>query len=215
MLPEEIITPQALSELPPSENQNQEFDAYAKAKAVALRNKGYKYKEIATHLGVNINSVKSHIHRLQNDSPRCIQCKKILPPSTTKKRKFCSNECRTKWWNVHRDLHKKTITKICLFCGNEFNSYEPSRKYCSAECYNLSRMKEPSSAVKAHTEMKLESSSEMKYRIGELLFYLYAEQGMITATEYETLRNWLLDTYKPVIGELERNMSWEIRKSLK
>ena len=76
-------------------------------------------------------------------------------------------------------------------------------------------MKVPSSAVKAHTEMKLESSSEMKYRIGELLFYLYAEQGMITATEYEALRNWLLDTYKPVIGELERNMSWEIRKSLK
>ena len=69
--------------------------------------------------------------------------------------------------------------------------------------------------MKAHTEMKLESSSEMKYRIGELLFYLYAEQGMITATEYEALRNWLLDTYKPVIGELERNMSWEIRKSLK
>ena len=69
--------------------------------------------------------------------------------------------------------------------------------------------------MKAHTEMKMESSSEMKYRIGELLFYLYAEQGMITATEYETLRNWLLDTYKPVIGELERNMSWEIRKSLK
>ena len=51
MLPEEIITPpHALPELPPSENQNQAFDAYAKAKAVALRNKGYKYKEIATHL---------------------------------------------------------------------------------------------------------------------------------------------------------------------
>ena len=57
--------------------------------------------------------------------------------------------------------------------------------------------------------------AEMKYRIGELIFYLYAEKGIITPPEYEELRNKLIDTYRPVVGELERNMSWEIRKSLK
>lgn len=58
-------------------------------------------------------------------------------------------------------------------------------------------------------------TAEMKYRIGELIFYLYAEKGIITPAEYEEMRNKLIDTYHPVVGELERNMSWEIRKSLK
>ncbi len=64
-------------------------------------------------------------------------------------------------------------------------------------------------------ELNLGSTPEMKYRIGELIFYLYAEEGIITPSEYEKLRNKLIDTYHPVIGELERNMTWEIRKSLK
>ena len=51
--------------------------------------------------------------------------------------------------------------------------------------------------------------------VGELLFYLYAEEGIITPSEYEELRNKLIDAYHPVVGELERNMPWEIRKSLK
>ncbi len=95
--PGEIRIPQTLPELPLSVNQNQVFDDVAKAKAVVLRNKGYKYKEIADHLGVNINSVKSYIHRLGNSKTRCTQCSKPLPPSKTKKRKFCSDQCRIKW----------------------------------------------------------------------------------------------------------------------
>ena len=215
-----IRTTDTLPKLPLSNNQNQAFDDAAKAKVIALRNEGYKYKEIADHLGVNINSVKSYIHRLRNDVPRCIQCSKPLPPSTTKKRKFCSEKCRIKWWNDHRDLHKKAATKVCVFCGKEFQCYEPSRKYCSSECYNQSRMKYSPKIVampaeENRTEVRPESIPEIKYRIGELLFYLYAEEGIITPSEYEELRNKLIDAYHPVVGELERNMPWEIRKSLK
>ena len=43
-------------------------------------------------------------------------------------------------------------------------------------------------------------TAEMKYRIGELIFYLYAEKGIITPSEYEDLRNKLIDTYHPVVG---------------
>ena len=70
-------------------------------------------------------------------------------------------------------------------------------------------------AEENRTEVRPESIPEMKYRIGELLFYLYAEEGIITPSEYEELRNKLIDAYHPVVGELERNMPWEIRKSLK
>lgn len=215
-----IRIPQTLPELPLSENQNQVFDDVAKAKAIILRNKGYKYKEIAEHLGVNINSVKSHIHRLGNGETRCVQCSKPLPPSKTKKRKFCSDECRIKWWNAHRELHEKSTAKVCVLCGKEFMSYDSSRKYCSSECYNQSRMKDPPpKKAKPHEDCQIElnlgSTQEMKYRIGELIFYLYAEEGIITPSEYEELRNKLIDAYHPVIGELERNMPWEIRKSLK
>lgn len=57
--------------------------------------------------------------------------------------------------------------------------------------------------------------ADMKYRIGELILYLYADNKIITPAEYEELRNQLIDVYHPVVGELERNLSWEIRKSLK
>ena len=69
--------------------------------------------------------------------------------------------------------------------------------------------------IKGEVKVMEKDIAEMKYRIGELIFYLYAEKGIITPPEYEELRNKLIDTYRPVVGELERNMSWEIRKSLK
>ena len=212
-------TTHTLPKLPPPKNQTQVFDDVAKAEAIMLRNAGYKYIEIAEHLGVNINSVKSYIHRINNDTPRCVQCSKPLPPSATKKRKFCSDKCRIKWWNDHRDLHEKSTTNICLFCGEEFTSYNPSRKYCSSACYDQSRMKDPSKKTKPYEKYPLESmldtTPEIKYRIGELIFYIYTVEGIITPSEYEELRNKLIDTYHPVIGELERNLPWEIRKSLK
>ena len=56
---------------------------------------------------------------------------------------------------------------------------------------------------------------EMDYRIGENILLLMALNGLLTEKEYEKLRNELLDIYQPVVGELERGLLCQRRKSLK
>ena len=56
---------------------------------------------------------------------------------------------------------------------------------------------------------------EMDYRIGENIFLHMALNGLLTEKEYEMLRDELLDIYQPVMGELERGLLCQRRKSLK
>ena len=53
----------------------------------------------------------------------------------------------------------------------------------------------------------------MDYRIGENILLHMALNELLT--EYEKLRNELLDIYQPVVGELERGLLCQRRKSLK
>ena len=55
-----------------------------------------------------------------------------------KKKRFCSDSCRMKWWNSHMDkVKRKAIYEFtCLHCGRTFTAYGNSgRKYCSHDCY--------------------------------------------------------------------------------
>lgn len=61
-----------------------------------------------------------------------------------KKKRFCSNECRNKWWNSHLDLVKRrAVYKYeCQTCGKEFEIYGNShRKFCCHDCYVAYRFK--------------------------------------------------------------------------
>jgi len=108
------------------------------------RNKGYS--EIATQLGVSVNTVKSYCYRsglsttqLKETAFFCQNCgRAITEPSKTRPRKFCCTKCKQAWWNKHR-LERKS-SKICVFvctsCGRRFYDYTHSnRKYCSLACY--------------------------------------------------------------------------------
>ena len=55
----------------------------------------------------------------------------------------------------------------------------------------------------------------MDYRIGENILLHMALNGLLTEKEYEKPRNELLDIYQPVVGELERGLLCQRRKSLK
>ena len=57
--------------------------------------------------------------------------------------------------------------------------------------------------------------TEIDYRLAEHIFFQMWKNGLITDAQYEEMRDELLDELKPVIGELERGMSCQIRKSLK
>ena len=117
----------------------------------SLRDAGYSYSRIASALGVPKNSVKSYCNRFgirsgvgDRDSDadgivRCRQCGSVIERERQPRTKrFCSSECRMRWWNAHRDhaTSKTMKTIVCANCKKTFRSYiGEQRKYCCHRCY--------------------------------------------------------------------------------
>lgn len=125
-----------------TETQKQQIREY--------REFGYGYKKIGQLAGISENTVKTFCRRnglggtaaagkpaQAGDS--CLCCGKLIVQAPgRKKRKFCSDKCRNKWWNAHPDeVNRKTVYNfICLCCGKPFTVYgNAHRKYCSHACY--------------------------------------------------------------------------------
>ncbi|MGN1381506.1 MAG: recombinase family protein [Eubacterium sp.] len=77
------------------------------------------------------------------DGVRCRWCGKPVTSTPGKRKKmYCDDECRKKWWSKHRtELKGKTVvTKTCPCCGKEFRTFSSKQqKYCSQECYRKMR----------------------------------------------------------------------------
>ena len=128
-----------------------------KKKIRELRLKGIGYKGIATSLGLTRDSVRGFCKRngLDGDSLvvalnveeklnrnlLCANCEKpIKQKEQGRVRRFCSDECRRKWWHEHPSERNKSDAAIyhytCPYCGKEFSVYgNKKRKYCSHHCY--------------------------------------------------------------------------------
>ena len=129
-----------------------------KAVVESLHSQGLGYKRIATQTGISVNTVKSHLRKLspgetapanviQQEAPSvslvenavCRQCGKPVKQNPGRKeKKFCSDTCRTCWWNDHLDLVKRKAVYhfVCPTCGRAFTAYgNAHRKYCSHSCY--------------------------------------------------------------------------------
>ena len=116
-----------------------------------LRDKGYGYLKIAKELNLNVSTVKSFCQRhLKNENSdeleekvekpgHCLFCgEKLKEDYTPRKRKFCNDKCRMKYWNNHRELlNRKNARAVqCEHCKKDFIVYGKSeRKYCSMKCY--------------------------------------------------------------------------------
>lgn len=111
------------------------------------RRKGLSYAHISKATGFSINTIKSHCrrsslveHKKSNEAiTTCDQCgMSIIQPLGRKHKRFCSDICRSLWWNAHQDEINKKSQKsyVCAYCGKTFKSYgRKERKYCSHECY--------------------------------------------------------------------------------
>ena len=114
-----------------------------KQQIIAMRRDGAGYGSIANQLGLSINTVKSFCRRHSLAAPStdslCEQCGRPIAQNPGRKRKrFCCDACRNKWWNSHLDLVKRkaVYTFTCLACGKKFTVYGNShRKFCSHACY--------------------------------------------------------------------------------
>ena len=117
-----------------------------------LRQRGMGYIRVAQALGISENTIKSFCRRnkLTGQVKQeklaehfCLYCgTSVTQKPHRKEKKFCSNKCRMKWWNVHSDrLNKKTMYPYtCLYCGKAFEVYGNSqRKYCCHACYIADR----------------------------------------------------------------------------
>ena len=114
-----------------------------KQQIIALRRDGVGYGRIAAQLQISINTVKSFCRRhslaARTDGAVCEYCGKPIAQNPGRKRKrFCCNACRNKWWNAHLTLVKRkaVYTYTCPACGKEFMVYGNShRKFCSHAYY--------------------------------------------------------------------------------
>ena len=114
-----------------------------KQQIIALRRDGAGYGRIAAQLQLSINTVKSFCRRhslvAKSEASVCEQCGKPIEQNPGRKRKrFCCDDCRNKWWNEHLELVKRNAvyTYTCPACGKEFMVYGNShRKFCSHACY--------------------------------------------------------------------------------
>ena len=123
----------------------------------SLRSQGLGYRKIALETGVSENTVKSYLRRCpvapleevkvdvavevneDRETKPCHFCGEPVPQNPGRKeKKFCSVECRNRWWNKNKyRVPRKTLhTFLCPTCGEEFSAYgTSSRKYCSHACY--------------------------------------------------------------------------------
>ena len=130
-----------------------------KSRLSVMRKAGRSYTEIADELGISKNTIKTFCRRKglapeAEDMPEetttapatdrlCPQCgKPVIQPEGRKKKKFCSDTCRNRWWNSHMNMVKrKAIYEYtCPTCDSAFTAYGNShRKYCCHECYIADR----------------------------------------------------------------------------
>lgn len=131
-----------------------------KAVVESLRSQGLGYKRIAAQTGISANTVKSYLRKntlapveqtvpaiipepvMENAADGQFLCrccgKPVAQNPGRKEKKFCSDFCRTRWWNSHLDLVKRKAIYhfTCPTCGREFTAYgNAHRKYCSHSCY--------------------------------------------------------------------------------
>ena len=117
-----------------------------------MRRMGLTFSAISCSTGLSPNTIKSFCYR-ENIDPItnpgnegqdvCKECGKPLDHNPGKKKKsYCSDKCRSDWWNRNREWinHKQAYHLVCLNCGTVFKSYgNKGRKFCGRECYILSR----------------------------------------------------------------------------
>ena len=117
-----------------------------------FRKQGIGYRQIAEELGLSRDAVRYYCktHDLAGNAQEayenakgvvCPQCgRKLLQPRTGRKRVFCSNDCKNKWWHASDKLFPRPLSSreeiFCACCGKSILAYRnKKRRYCSHECY--------------------------------------------------------------------------------
>ena len=124
---------------------------------IKLRGQGLGYKQIANMVNLSRDSVRSYckhrgltgyvsavrvnMNELMKSGKACGFCGGPMKAAATgRPRRFCSEECRRRYWKGHRDEVKKsekaTYIRVCPYCGETFEAYgNKTRKFCCHDHY--------------------------------------------------------------------------------
>ena len=73
------------------------------------------------------------------NNPVCKHCgTPIYQYPHRRKRQFCSDACRQKWWYGHQECAGEAQEHVCPACGTHFTTARP-KTYCSHACYIAAR----------------------------------------------------------------------------
>ena len=117
-----------------------------------LRSQGKGYKSIAAAVGISVDKVRYYCKKngmagvgktaLVADGLTCPLCGTAIsqPDGRGRKKKFCSEHCRSLWWGRHPNAlksHEDSFYEYtCQCCGKQFKTRgNKHRKYCSRECF--------------------------------------------------------------------------------
>lgn len=126
-----------------------------KTRILEMRRLGCTYRHIATNLSLPegiiktccLRAAKKELLRAPSEAAKCTckQCgKEIIQVAKRKKRIFCTDACRQKWWGSHQFLidpdSRARHHFTCAHCNKSFTAYgNPRRKFCSHDCYIKAR----------------------------------------------------------------------------
>ena len=71
----------------------------------SLRKEGLSYRQIAERVGATHACIKTYFHRkrIRDTTKLCEQCHKPIITSVNRSnRRFCSTECKSRWWYEYR-----------------------------------------------------------------------------------------------------------------
>lgn len=118
-----------------------------KTQLMELKAAGLGYKRMAACTGLPVGTVKTFFRRLAaQEGAEVVVCKQCGKPlnlgRVQRERKYCSDQCRMKWWAAHPEQMNRKAGKhlTCPWCNKMFVVYgEKKRVYCSRECYAAAR----------------------------------------------------------------------------
>ena len=81
----------------------------------SLRKEGLSYRQIAERVGATHACIKTYFHRkrIRDTTKLCEQCHKPIITSVNRSnRRFCSTECKSRWWYEYRTRRVVQSKKI-------------------------------------------------------------------------------------------------------
>lgn len=94
---------------------------------------GRKKKYCSNECRKEADKLNKRIHYVGKREKICAFCGKELPKFKTR---YCSKECgnRANHAKTGRLSHSEILTKTCVICGEEFETWRSRQKYCSEKC---------------------------------------------------------------------------------